>query len=293
MKIMPLGELNSKHIFKDDALQLFDNSDETKIDDIIDRGYTFTQNGKEAIRQVIEKLNLQRDDEVYITTTTESSYVVTCVSATIFNYTKLSRVLTDKTKLIYLIHTYGFANKKLLELRDEANKRGIPLFEDCAFSFHSQAMDNTMLGSIGDFTLYSLPKIFPIEYGGILSYNNKYKFDYTCDDYLKKELFKWIPKLRSMKQKKQSNYKYLYKNIDKESIYCDINNTDPFMYGFIDENYDKIDSNYDNIYRTFSNEMEFGRTHVKNEVHIPTNPFIDNEQYNLLIERINNYGKND
>ena len=45
----------------------------------------FFINAKKAIHYLMEKFKLKRSDEVYISTTSDSLFVSTCVSATIFN----------------------------------------------------------------------------------------------------------------------------------------------------------------------------------------------------------------
>ncbi len=287
MKIMPLGEIEFKKISKKKILDRLKSNGINNLRELINRDYSYTRNGKEGIRVIMEHFKLSLEDEVYISTTTNSTYVVTCVSATLFNYAKISRVLTPKTKLIYVIHSFGFFNRDIFRLREIANKLNIPLVEDCAFAFDS-ITDNTLHGTIGDLTIYSLPKIFPIEYGGILSYTKRYNFDKRMDSYLDEELKKWLPKLDALKERRKLNYNYLLKNIKKPSIYSKISDENPFMFGFIDKNYDDIDNDFDNIYQTFSKDKEFGRTHVKNEVHLPTNSFIDLNEYDEIINRINN-----
>jgi len=47
-------------------------------------------NGKAAITYLMNKLNLKREDGVFISTTSGSNFVSTCVSATIFNHCKIS-----------------------------------------------------------------------------------------------------------------------------------------------------------------------------------------------------------
>ncbi|MFY4844005.1 DegT/DnrJ/EryC1/StrS family aminotransferase [Aliarcobacter butzleri] len=280
MKIMPLSEIEyqkkSVHFF----LEKFKSNNNTKLYDLINTDrYFYTNSGKEAIRIIVEYLNLQKEDEVFITTTTESSYVSTCVSATLFNYSKISRVLTDKTKVVYVIHNFSFPHPKLLELRKLCDDKGLILIEDCAFAFDSY-IEDIRLGSIGDFTIYSLPKIFPVSRGGILSFKKDLNFKY----FLKNNKFenfieKWIPKIEDIKIYRRENYNYLKNNLNQRTIYGEVNNVNPFMYGFYSENYQKI---YSNIINGF----ELGLTHVKNEVHIPVNAFICKSEYKKIIERL-------
>lgn len=133
--------------------------------------YLFFGMGKHAIHFLIRKLELTREDEVCILTSTGSNYVTTCVSATIFNYCKISRVITDKTKLLYVIHEFGYPHPDIHELVINSKDRNIPLVEDCAHTVDSY-LGNNRVGSFGDFTIYSLSKHLPMENCGLLVGNN-------------------------------------------------------------------------------------------------------------------------
>lgn len=279
MKIMPLSEIQYQKKSVDFFLEKFKSNNNTKIYDLINTDrFIYTNSAKEAIRIIVEYLNLQKEDEVYITTTTESSYVSTCVSATLFNYSKISRVLTDKTKVVYVIHSFGFPHSKLLELRKLCDDKGLILIEDCAFAFDSY-IEDIRLGSLGDFSLYSLPKIFPISSGGILSFNKKFNIkNKPIDSQIIKLTERWIPKVENIKNHRQENYNFLENRVNKKSIYGNVNNTNPFMYGFYSENYQA-----DHLCLS---SFELGLTHVKNEVHIPVNAFTCKDEFKKIIERL-------
>ena len=48
----------------------------------------------------------------------------------------------------------------------------MPIIEDCAGSFFSKDKKDT-IGKIGDFVIYSFPKMFPLQIGGLLLSNQK------------------------------------------------------------------------------------------------------------------------
>tara|TARA_B100001093_G_scaffold520115_1_gene612826 strand:+ start:19099 stop:19959 length:861 start_codon:yes stop_codon:yes gene_type:complete len=129
----------------------------------------FTKNGKEAINLLISHLGLCHKDEVLIVSTFNTKYVSKCVTCSIFNKAKPSKVLTNRTKLIYIIHDHGFPLKDFNRYVDISKKNKIPLVEDCAHSITSRyhKEKNRNIGSIGDYTIYSFRKIFPIELGGL------------------------------------------------------------------------------------------------------------------------------
>ena len=274
IRIFPLDQIKvSGHDKISIIRKLKDSSNDFILKEIIG-DYVFFNNGKDAIKAIIEHLRLKRIDEVFITTTTDSSYVSTCVSATIFNYCGISRILTKRTKAIFVIHTYGFPHPKLGELRNIADNHNIPLIEDCISAFNSYSNDNIRLGSIGDYAVYSLPKIIPIEYGGILTSKTKV-IKGISDDYLSKELKFWTPFLNEMKNRTRKNYFYLKKTLGFP-IYQEDKNVNPFMYGLISKDYEIV-------MEALSGLIEFGKTHVKNEIHIPVNPYIQIDDYKYFV----------
>ena len=125
-------------------------------------------NGGTALDWLVgEKLNLKRKDEIWIVTTFDFPNVSSCVTSTIFNHCKPSRVLTENTKAILVIHEFGVPHSDIQELKAISDDRNIPLIEDCAHTIDSH-MKDTLMGTIGNWTLLSLPKVFPITLGGAL-----------------------------------------------------------------------------------------------------------------------------
>ncbi|MBT6052782.1 MAG: DegT/DnrJ/EryC1/StrS aminotransferase family protein [Candidatus Scalindua sp.] len=274
IRILPLEQIKENGLTKNFYLRSIENDSHRELSEIIGSDYTVFESGKAAIRALIEDLKLTRNDEVLITTTTDTSFVSTCVSATIFNYCKISRILTENTKAIFIIHNFGFPHTGLKQLRLIADERMIPLIEDCAFGFDSYNDEGIRLGSIGDFSIYSLPKIFPIEYGGILSGKNHLK-SRNSDEYLAKQIKEWVPKLWHIKKMRTSNYLLLFREFSRESIYKEAVEENPFVFGLCTYAYKEIEKMH--------NDVEFSRTHVINEIHIPVNAFAESMEYESLI----------
>ena len=106
IRILPLEQIKENGLTKNFYLRSIENDSHRELSEIIGSDYTVFESGKAAIRALIEDLKLTRNDEVLITTTTDTSFVSTCVSATIFNYCKISRILTENTKAIFIIHNF-------------------------------------------------------------------------------------------------------------------------------------------------------------------------------------------
>ncbi|TAK04883.1 GNAT family N-acetyltransferase [Patescibacteria group bacterium] len=129
--------------------------------------WTFFPRGMYAIHALFRSLRdegaIGPEDEVCIRTTTESPYVSSCVTSAIEQTCRWSRTLTERTRAIFVIHEFGFPHPALADLRAEADTRRIPLIEDCAYAWGTAGV-----GYVGDFAVYSLPKIFPVQFGGLL-----------------------------------------------------------------------------------------------------------------------------
>jgi hypothetical protein len=104
-------------------------------------------------------------------------------------------------------HEFGYPFKDLERLK----KLGLPIIEDCAGSFFSIDEKNT-IGNVGDFVIYSFPKMFPIQIGGLLISNQPTVLeDNFLDDetrqYIKNVLSYYIRSKDTIIQKRIANYK--------------------------------------------------------------------------------------
>jgi dTDP-4-amino-4,6-dideoxygalactose transaminase len=126
-----------------------------------------TVNGRQALSYILQGLNLRRTDEVCIFTTFDFPNVSSCVTSTVFNFCKPSRVFSESTKAVIVIHEFGVPYKDINTLVKECKKRDIPLIEDCAHTIDS-TQSGVKVGSAGDWIIGSFPKIFPVYYGGFL-----------------------------------------------------------------------------------------------------------------------------
>jgi hypothetical protein len=127
----------------------------------------FMPSGRSGLDAVLDSLELEPDDEVMITNSSGQRYISPCVTCVVFNHCQPSRVLTDRTRAIVVIHEYGYPHPELIELCAVAGDRAIPLIEDCVHSLDS-TLDGAPLGSFGDYAIFSLSKVLPVPAGGIL-----------------------------------------------------------------------------------------------------------------------------
>jgi dTDP-4-amino-4,6-dideoxygalactose transaminase len=75
--------------------------------------------------------------------------------------------ITPKTKALFVIHYYGFA-QPLEALRKICAEKKIFLIEDCAHALYSRGPDNRFLGDSADAAIFSFQKTLPVADGGAL-----------------------------------------------------------------------------------------------------------------------------
>lgn len=126
-----------------------------------------TPNARSAISLALSSLRLERSDEICVVTTFDYPNVSSCVTSTIFNYCKPSRIISCATKAVIVIHEFGVPYKNMQLLADECHTLNIPLIEDCAHTIDSM-FNGVKVGTFGDWIICSVPKIFPASSGGLL-----------------------------------------------------------------------------------------------------------------------------
>jgi hypothetical protein len=117
-----------------------------------------------CLREYREQERLTEDDEVLISSTTNTSYVSSCVTRAIEAVCRWSHKPSDHTRAVFLIHEFGFPNPRAAEMRDFCDRRGIPLIEDLAYGWGTEGA-----GTWGDVRVCSLTKLMPLQFGGVLS----------------------------------------------------------------------------------------------------------------------------
>lgn len=187
----------------------------------VGKPYTFFPRAMYGIYTLIKHIANSNNAQgsVWITTTTDTHYVSSCVTSAIEQTMPCTRELADNTAAIFCIHEFGWPHPKLHELRTIADERGIPLIEDCAY-----AWDTTGTGTTGDYVIHSLTKTFPLQFGGYvvgLELDDETLWqEYGCSDRGKREytearLAQYVPHQEQAKQKRLQNegwYRSLFGN---------------------------------------------------------------------------------
>ncbi len=136
---------------------------ERQLEEHLGRPVAITFSGRHALALVLADAGLGSDDTVTILTTTGNSYVSGCVARTIGRLCHWSMRIEPSTRLIVVIHEWGIPYAKI----DDLLESGIPVVEDCAYAFAS-THNGKVVGCRGKYAIFSLPKFFPINYGGVV-----------------------------------------------------------------------------------------------------------------------------
>jgi hypothetical protein len=174
------------------------------------RHWRFTTNGKEAIKFALEALGLESNQCVTIYTTSGNTYISGCVTAEIEKVCKWSRQIESNTAAIFVNHEFGYPYRDLSSL----TKFGLPIIEDACHSYFSNTSSLDM-GLIGDFTIFSLPKAYPVQIGGLLTskqeynLNEKYPVEQAVKDYLTSVMSNYLVEFDQAPYLRLRNYEIL------------------------------------------------------------------------------------
>jgi DegT/DnrJ/EryC1/StrS aminotransferase family len=169
------------------------------------RRFIYCESGRQAIHLALGALRLDRQDVVTILTTSGNLYISGCVTREIEKFCCWSRQVEPQTKALLVNHEFGFAYEELRTLR----QFNVPIIEDAAHAFTSNNREQSA-GHVGDFVVYSFPKFFPIQTGGLLVSNGRYPTDDplapSAKQYVQKVLSAHIDNLAHAAKKRRENY---------------------------------------------------------------------------------------
>lgn len=170
--------------------------------------FKYTTNGREGIYLALKSYDLKETDLVTILTTSQNYYISSCVTKEIEKFCRWNREIVPETNVILVNHEFGTVYPQMEQLV----ATGLPIIEDCCTTFFSQDV-NGMVGKYGDFALYSFPKFFPIQIGGLLV-NNKNKevghsgIDEKTKIYIQKVLNRHLGEKEKLLEKRQTIFDY-------------------------------------------------------------------------------------
>jgi hypothetical protein len=183
------------------------------------RTIAYVENGRAAIEIALQQYQLQKNDVVTIFTSSGNFYISSCVTKEIEKCCKWSRQIEANTKLLFVNHEFGYPFPNLPDLK----KYQLPIIEDCCHSFFSTDHENA-IGNTGDCTIFSFPKMFPIQIGGLLVAKKELKAGSTEQlaaarlKYIKNVLSHYIVQKNSFISNRIENWGYLQKELHKVNL---------------------------------------------------------------------------
>lgn len=244
-----------------------------------------------CIKVLIEYLSLKKEDNIAIYKTFDNHYISRCVTDTISSYCKWTRRMNNKTKAVMIIHEFGYPYKKIHELKKICRKKGVPLIENCAWVYGSYIDKKNKVGDIGDFVIYSLPKILPVQYGGILKGLKPDEKLIGLIDSRKRKLIlagllKYIDKIHSYNQRRRRNWEYLATKFDTIKLTAftkPAENVFPAVFLL------KTDEYQDLHRRCLEYGIETGRYYHENALYIPIHQKLNKAALNYIFSVIKGY----
>lgn len=204
LRISPLSEADYEPVVVEDASNVCEYLNNRF------KHWRLTLKARDAITTALSYYNLKQDDVVTILTTSGNFYISGCVTKSIEKFCQWSREITEKTRVIFVNHEFGYPYQNLSELK----KYGLPIIEDRAQTFISTD-EKGEIGTVGDFVIYSLPKYFPVQMGGILTSqtidvnNLDYSLPKEAEEYIVNRLSRNIPNINDWAERRLANYAYL------------------------------------------------------------------------------------
>lgn len=177
------------------------------------RNFLLTASGRWGISASSKTLALSPAHELYVAAPWSSPYVASCVTCTIFNVCKPSRVLSEMTKMIFIIHEFGLPHPETTGLVEYGRRKGMVVVEDCAHTFDS-TLDDKLVGTFGDYAIYSLSKIFPMQDGGVvvadvLRFPEADNLDSNRTTQISEEFARYLPFSHHFSEMRRRNFSYL------------------------------------------------------------------------------------
>jgi hypothetical protein len=134
----------------------------TELRDRVGDDFSLAISGRHALDLILTDLNLGPDDVATIVTSSGGNYVSGCVTKTIDRHCRWAMQVEEATRVIIAIHEFG---RPCEAVRQYVGR--YPIIEDCAYAFATTFANGELVGGVGDYALFSLPKMFSTHFGGI------------------------------------------------------------------------------------------------------------------------------
>jgi|GEM_PF-7004037 hypothetical protein len=164
-----------------------------------------TVNGREAIARTLEAIVTSPDFRISILTPSGSGYVSGCVTTEISKRCEYVYGEAADVDAYFMIHEFG----RPMQPSAQVVNSGKPIIEDCAYACVTPDFRGGY-GVVGDYIIYSLPKAFEMQYGGMLFIKDKSSTEVRRSSephpYLLSRLRLFIERLQQLNQQRLDVY---------------------------------------------------------------------------------------
>jgi hypothetical protein len=274
--ILPLGAFTAEW-----GARLAEEPDSDPFGTGADMHSYFGPSGRWLLAAALASLNLTRSDEIALLTTSDETYISTCVSVTAFNFAKISRLVTADTRVVIVVHEFGYVFEDIRRRVEHWREQGIVVIEDCAHIVGFE-VDGVRVGEIGDLALYSLPKIVPVESGGLLRARRPIALPHQSVDQKaatalgRSAAENYLGKYRTLNDRRMKHLKTIVGMLPASfSLFTPSRCAIPWLVGLVSERKDQV--------LTASPLVDWGQTLRSDLCYLPTNPFVHEEVYRVLM----------
>lgn len=244
----------------------------------------FGPSGRWLLGLILKSLNLTRKDGIAIITTSNETYVSTCVSVTAFNHASISREVISNTKVVILIHEFGYVIPDLITQITSWRNQGLIVIENCAHIV-GEEIDGQSVGSFGDFALFSLSKVIPARSGGMLKTSYKINLPILNDEQTSltahgrscSELY--FPKFKFFNENRHKRAEIIIEQTkEPNTIFIPSFISVPYFVGIVTSQKAQIQERV--------SWVEWGATLKNDLLYFPTNPLVDLKVFKFFIREI-------
>jgi hypothetical protein len=233
----------------------------------------------------LDHLNLDRSDVITVLTTSQERYVAIDVSITSFNFASVSRAISDRTRVIIVIHELGYVDTSFPDRCEEWRARGIKVLEDCAH-VAGVSVGPGKVGDFGDAALFSLCKIIPARVGGLIRMRSPFELPPMSEVQASatvegkasaKELFPYLSRINAMREER---HMLLRQELELEPWEPEPLTVSAPLYSVYTDREHRIQK------AEFPN-VDWGQTTIEpDRIQIPTNPLVPLSEYKALAAHV-------
>jgi len=177
----------------------------------------FVNSGRDALKAALYNIGLSHDDNILIITTSQGPYISSCVTNAISSICDWTRERNRQTCAILIIHEFGFP----CTISPDIQEMSLPIIEDCAYATGTR-LSGGMVAKYGDYAIYSMPKFFPLPFGGILASRTKMhqlkdelKVSAAGNEFITQQLSLLVPRSDQWSKQRRSNWKFFQNRLSK------------------------------------------------------------------------------